>query len=103
MLHGVATRQQPPTRLDRRSRAAREDGTDARQRLLAAASKVFAKHGYRAASVDQVAAEAGFSKGAMYWHFGSKEDLLHALIDERVGDRTQAMLDRMVEAPPEED
>jgi AcrR family transcriptional regulator len=64
---------------------------------------VFAKRGYRAASVDEVAAQAGFSKGAVYWHFGSKEDLLHAVIDERTGARTQALLDRMVEGPPDED
>jgi AcrR family transcriptional regulator len=99
----MATEAQPPTRLDRRTRAARAEEGDARERLLAAAAKIFAKRGYRAASVDDVAAEAGFSKGAVYWHFGSKEDLLHALIDEPVRDRTEAMLARMVEAPPEED
>jgi AcrR family transcriptional regulator len=94
---------QAPTRLDRRTRAARAQKGDARGRLLAAAAKVFAERGYRAASVDDVAAEAGFSKGAVYWHFDSKEDLLHALIDERIRDRTEAMLARLADAPPEVD
>jgi AcrR family transcriptional regulator len=99
----MTTRAQAPIRVDRRTRAARAEKTDARERLLAAAAKAFAKHGYRGASVDDVATAAGFSKGAVYWHFGSKEELLHALIDERVRDRTQAMLARMVEGPTEED
>ena len=99
----MATRAQPPTRLDRRTRAARAKGSEAREQLLAAAAKVFAKRGYRAASVDEVAAEAGFSKGAVYWHFESKEELLHALVDERLGREGQAVLARLAEAPPEED
>jgi AcrR family transcriptional regulator len=99
----MATGAQPPTRLDRRTRAARAQKGDARERLLAAAAKLFAERGYRSASVDDVAAEAGFSKGAVYWHFDSKEDLLHTLIDERVRGRTEAMLARLAEAPPEVD
>jgi AcrR family transcriptional regulator len=103
----MATRAQSGTRarkrVDRRTRAARAERTDARERLLAAAAKVFAERGYRAASVDDVAAAAGFSKGAVYWHFASKEDLLHTLVEERVRDRTEAMLTRLAEAPPEVD
>jgi AcrR family transcriptional regulator len=99
----MTTRAQAPTRLDRRTRAARAQKEDARERLLAAAAKLFAERGYRAASVDDVAAEAGFSKGAVYWHFDSKEDLLHTLIDERVRKRTEVLLARLAEAPPEVD
>lgn len=81
----------------------RAERADSRARLLAAAAKLFSERGYRGASVDEVAAEAGFSKGALYWHFASKEDLLHTLIEERLRDRMQWMLDRMREAPPEVD
>jgi AcrR family transcriptional regulator len=98
----MAKTAQPP-RLDRRTRAARAEPTSARDRLLAAAAKVFAERGYRAASVDDVATAAGFSKGAVYWHFDSKEELLHTLIDERLRDPTEALLARMAEAPPEVD
>jgi AcrR family transcriptional regulator len=99
----MTSRAQAPTRLDRRTRAARAQKEDARERLLAAAAKLFAERGYRAASVDDVATEAGFSRGAVYWHFDSKEDLLHTLIDERVRKRTEVLLARLAEAPPEVD
>lgn len=91
------------TRIDRRTRAARAERGDARERLLAAAAHLFAERGYRGASVDEVAAEAGFSKGAVYWHFGSKEELLHALIEDRLAGRVEAMLARITDAPPEVD
>lgn len=63
--------------------ATRQD-TSTRDRLLDAASKVFAERGYEAASVDQVAAAAGLSKGAVYWHFESKDELFLALLEERI-------------------
>src|SRR5439155_20331168 len=62
-------------RVDRRTRGARAEGSDARATLVAAAAKVFARRGYAGSSMDQIAKEAGFSKGALYWHFDSKEDL----------------------------
>jgi TetR/AcrR family transcriptional regulator, acrAB operon repressor len=51
-----------------------------RTRLLNAAQKVFAKHGYDAASVSLIAAEAGISKGALYVHFDSKEALFREIL-----------------------
>jgi AcrR family transcriptional regulator len=71
-------------RLDGRRADAR--GT-AREKLLDSAVKVFAERGYRGTSVDLVAADAGVTKGALYWHFKDKEELLVALIDERVDRR----------------
>lgn len=52
-----------------------------RQRLLAAARTVFARRGYHGASVEEIAAEAGFSTGALYSNFDGKEDLFLALLD----------------------
>jgi AcrR family transcriptional regulator len=54
-----------------------------RANLLAAAAEVFAERGYHAATLDQVADAAGFSKGAVYSNFASKDDLFLALIQER--------------------
>jgi AcrR family transcriptional regulator len=71
-------------RVDRRSRSARAERRDAREALLEAALEVFAERGYRDASVDDIAARAGYSKGAVYWHFSSKDDLFFALWEERV-------------------
>lgn len=56
---------------------------DTRERILAAAGRVFARKGYLAASLDQVAQDAGMTKGAIYWHFRSKSDLFFALLDTR--------------------
>lgn len=59
------------------SRKAKVDRT--RGELLAAAARVFAARGYEGASVGDIAAEAGYTKGALYAHFGSKSELFLAL------------------------
>ncbi|HEY4094639.1 MAG TPA: TetR/AcrR family transcriptional regulator [Baekduia sp.] len=53
-----------------------------RSRLLEAAARVYAAHGFAGATLDDVAEEAGLTKGALYGHFGSKDNLLVALMDE---------------------
>ena len=67
---GVKREERDPreARLDGRTRAARAQGRQARDELLAAALRVFARRGYRQARVDEIAAAAGYSKGALYWH-----------------------------------
>jgi AcrR family transcriptional regulator len=65
-----------------------------REHLLAAAEEVFAARGYHAASIDEIAAAAGFSKGAVYSNFDSKEDLFLALI----ADREQKLIGAFAEA-----
>ena len=52
-----------------------------RDHLLAAAAQVFAERGFHGASLDAVAAAAGFSKGAVYSNFKNKEDLFLALLE----------------------
>src|SRR3954463_2660608 len=71
-------------RTDMRTKAARAEGRDTRRELLEAGLAVFAERGYRDASVDEVAERAGYSKGALYWHFSSKDDLFYALLEERI-------------------
>lgn len=66
-----------PTRPHRQLRAERT-----RARLLEAARQVFARMGYEEATVDDVASEAGCSKGAYYFHFASKHEALLALLDD---------------------
>lgn len=53
-------------------------------RLLEGALKVFAKHGYHASSMAEIAKEAGLSKGLAYHYFASKEDLLVAIAERRL-------------------
>ncbi len=65
-----------------------------RERILAAAVRLFADRGYGAASVREVAERAGCTKPSLYYHFGSKEALFVAALREET-DR----LTRLVEAP----
>ncbi len=58
--------------------------------MLVAAEEVFAERGIEAASVDDVAAAAGLTKGAVYSSFRSKNDLVLALMEEHVVDRQRA-------------
>jgi AcrR family transcriptional regulator len=90
-------------RLDQRTRAARAQGREARDELLTAALRVFARRGYSQAGVDEIAAEAGYSKGALYWHFAGKQELLLALVDERVDAPTREMVALLESAPPDRD
>jgi len=55
-----------------------------RQHLLDAAAIVFARNGFHGSTLDEVAATAGFSKGAVYSNFKSKDDLFVALLDDRI-------------------
>jgi AcrR family transcriptional regulator len=61
-------------------------------RLLNAAEEVFVRDGYEAAQLDEIAARADRSKGAVYTHFKSKEDLFLALFEHRM----KAYVDRLI-------
>lgn len=67
----------PRGEFDRTARRART-----RAQLLDAAARVYGEKGVDRATLDDVAEEAGFTKGAVYDHFGSKDNLLFALLDE---------------------
>ncbi|MBI2912554.1 MAG: helix-turn-helix transcriptional regulator [Chloroflexi bacterium] len=73
-----------------RSPAKRRRREETRQRLMEAALSVFARHGYDRATVDEIVGEAGFSKGAFYVHFESKEDLFWAMLEERLARQQEA-------------
>jgi AcrR family transcriptional regulator len=65
----------------------REKQEQTRERLLTAAARVFARRGYQPASLEEVAAEAGFTTGAVYSNFAGKEELFLALADKEVENR----------------
>lgn len=69
----------------RLSRAEQNDRN--RALLLATARRVFLERGYFAATLDQIADEAGFSKGAVYSRFASKADMFLALLEDRIAER----------------
>jgi AcrR family transcriptional regulator len=62
-----------------------------REELVDAAERLFSKRGFHATSIDAVAAEAGFTKGAVYSNFDSKEDLFFAVYERRVDRRVEEM------------
>jgi AcrR family transcriptional regulator len=72
-------------RLRRRPRA------ETRKELLDAAARVFARQGLHGTSVEAVAEDAGFSRGALYSNFKGKEDLFLALYEERIERRRREL------------
>ena len=83
----------------RLSRAEQNDRN--RALLFAAARRVFLARGYHAATLEQIADEAGFSKGVVYSRFASKADLFLALLEDRIAERAaqNAALARTWPAP----
>ncbi len=69
----------------RLSRAEQNDRN--RALLLDAARRVFLARGYYAATLEQIADEAGFSKGAVYSRFTSKADMFLVLLEDRIAER----------------
>ncbi len=76
-----------------------ESKAQTRSRILAAATAVFEREGYHGASLERIAAEAGFTKGAVYSTFDSKADVMLALIGELTS-RRQAELEDVFGPPP---
>jgi AcrR family transcriptional regulator len=56
---------------------------------MSSAAKVFARRGMEQASIDEVAEDAGYTKGAFYANFKSKEELFLAMLDERFAERLE--------------
>lgn len=52
-----------------------------REQILNAASLVFARRGFHLSRMDDIASEAGVSKGTLYWYFEGKDDLIQSLLD----------------------
>ncbi len=62
-----------------------------RGKLLAAAKQIFAKDGFEAARLEDIAASAGYTRGAFYSNFESKEDIFFALLEEWVRERIESI------------
>lgn len=53
---------------------------DTKEKILLAALKLFARDGYKAVSVSQIAGELGMTKGALYKHYKNKRDIFHHIV-----------------------
>jgi AcrR family transcriptional regulator len=71
---------------------------DTKQKILDAAERLFGENGYSVTSLRQVITEAGVNLAAVHYHFGSKEDLLDAVVSRKVGPVTQARLELLAQA-----
>jgi AcrR family transcriptional regulator len=81
-------------------RARGRNGEPSRKQLMTAAIDCFARLGYQGSSIDRIARDAGVTKGAVYYHFRDKEELLFQAVKDRIGGFEQQVLE---EVTPEED
>jgi AcrR family transcriptional regulator len=84
-----------PARLTRAERQART-----RSELLEAGARVFVERGFAGASVEAIAAAAGYTRGAFYSNFESKEELFAELLQEKVYSRYAAMVESTAREGP---
>src|SRR6185295_8827820 len=66
-----------------------------RKQLMTAAIDCFARLGYQGTSIDRIARDAGVTKGAVYYHFRDKEELLFEAVKDRVGGFEQQVLEEV--------
>jgi AcrR family transcriptional regulator len=77
-----------------KTKTRKEQQAETRSRLMKSAARLFCRRGLEQASVDEVARDAGYTKGAFYANFRSKEELFLAMMDEKFA----AEIDRLDEA-----
>jgi len=74
--------------------------TEKQEKIVQAALQLFAKEGYHATSTSKVAKHAGVSEGLIFRHFGNKEGLLQAILDEGERRIKALFVDIVMEADP---
>src|SRR5262245_64177584 len=74
-----------PDTSTREPSARRLPRTQRREQIIAAATRAFARAGFAATNLDDIAAEAGISRAILYRHFDSKTDLYQAVLDSACG------------------
>lgn len=97
-MDAAATRRARGTEPGKQRRT--EPGRDG---LMATAIDCFARFGYAGTSIDRIARAAGVTKGALYYHFRDKEQLLFEVVKERVGAWERYVVDQVggLDDPPE--
>lgn len=80
-------------------RKTKEEAEKTRNSILKAAIKVFNKKGFTATKLDDIAKKANVTRGAIYWHFKNKEDLIKALCNENKS-KAMAIINSILETEP---
>jgi AcrR family transcriptional regulator len=87
-LEAARSRREPERHLNKHQQ--RSELT--RAKLLKAAQRIFARDGFEAARIEDIAAEAGHSRGAFYANFDTKQDLFLALLEQQVKEHSGKLL-----------
>jgi TetR/AcrR family acrAB operon transcriptional repressor len=72
-------------------------GIQSRRDIISVAIDCFSRLGYQGTSIDRIARAAGVTKGALYYHFRDKEELLLGALDDRIGGFERVVLERVTE------
>ncbi|MCE8020453.1 TetR/AcrR family transcriptional regulator [Halomonas sp. MCCC 1A11036] len=72
---------------------------ETRAKLIRAAREAFATKGYAAASMDDITADAGLTRGALYHNFGGKQGLLQAVVDQIDAEMVERLIAAQERAP----
>lgn len=83
------------------ARRTKEDAQKTREQLIEAAETVFYRKGVSRTSLNDIASEAGVTRGAIYWHFKNKHDVFEAMMDRQK--LPLEMLKALMEDPDESD
>jgi len=89
---GAATKSGEQTKHQQRTEATR-------RALLDAAKRIFARDGFEAARIEDIAGATGHTRGAFYAHFHSKEDLFFALFEQEASERLRGLRSAMERCP----
>jgi AcrR family transcriptional regulator len=100
MISPVQMSVKPQRRRAGRPRA--QDARRGREAIIDAAARVFTERGYRGATVDAILERARLSKGTFYWHFESKDELMLAVLAERVEQPVKELIEMLRSAPADE-
>jgi AcrR family transcriptional regulator len=73
------------SRRDRRPNRLNENGRETQERIFNAAERLFAEHGIDAVSTRDIIEAAGVNSGSIHYHFGTREQLIVALVERRAG------------------
>ena len=98
-----------PALATRRDRPAEEPGDDlgkaeaTKQSILDAAARIFRRDGYSNARLSDIAAEIGMKAGSLYYHFGSREALVEAVMEVGTRRTHARMIEQLSALPPDAD
>ena len=84
-------------------RKTHDNSLDTRKAILASAKRLFSRRGFESTSLSDIAKYAGVTRGAIYWHFENKEELLLALLDSIEEDQSYSKYLKEACAPTESD